>query len=440
MKINFINHAGFFCEANGVNLLIDPWLDGTAFNDGWSLTSRSVTSLDDLATATHIWISHEHPDHFRPGTLSKIPIARRNEIFFLFQRTIDRKVINFCSKLGFKTIEVEDGKYFNFNDHFKIRCEKSSIYDSWILLETPLGRILNLNDSPIRSAAAISLLKKKVGNIDVLMTQFNYAGWRGNPEDSSKRILDAKEKQKTVAKQIALLNPRYCIPFASFSYFCHEDNAFMNAESNSPMLAVETIEQTSTIPILLYPGDTWTVGAHHNNDAALYRYNKDYQRIKNEPLLTSNSIPFKDLQQSAQEYREQKLQENSKLFFFLLQLIPFVHFLEDLTIELVDTNIVACFSFKNDQALRRVDQSTKNYILRMRSDSLNFIFAHDWGIDTLAANARFYADRGGLWHLIATFGIGVLNNSGIYLNHRLFRNFTSLKFLLVTVIKKLART
>ena len=35
--IEFVNHASFVLEFAGRRIIQDPWLFGTAFNDGWSL-------------------------------------------------------------------------------------------------------------------------------------------------------------------------------------------------------------------------------------------------------------------------------------------------------------------------------------------------------------------------------------------------------------------
>ena len=49
-----------------ISLLSDPWYQGDAFHKGWNLihelSDEEVLKL--LTKVTHIWISHEHPDHF----------------------------------------------------------------------------------------------------------------------------------------------------------------------------------------------------------------------------------------------------------------------------------------------------------------------------------------------------------------------------------------
>jgi hypothetical protein len=42
-----------------------------------------------------------------------------------------------------------------------------------------------------------------------------------------------------MASQLAALRPRYCIPFASFSVFANEENAYLNDERNSGEQAVK---------------------------------------------------------------------------------------------------------------------------------------------------------------------------------------------------------
>src|SRR5690606_28781721 len=66
MQIEWVNHASFVVRHEQVALISDPWLFGTAFDDGWSLLSPTRFRPEDFATLTHVWVSHEHPDHFHP--------------------------------------------------------------------------------------------------------------------------------------------------------------------------------------------------------------------------------------------------------------------------------------------------------------------------------------------------------------------------------------
>src|SRR5688572_4542930 len=105
MEIEFVNHASFITRSAGVSLICDPWLEGTAFNDGWALISPTRFAYEDFARVTHVWFSHEHPDHFAPPNLRKIPEELRCRIRVLYQKTKDRKVVDHCAKLGFLDVQ-----------------------------------------------------------------------------------------------------------------------------------------------------------------------------------------------------------------------------------------------------------------------------------------------------------------------------------------------
>jgi L-ascorbate metabolism protein UlaG (beta-lactamase superfamily) len=69
MKIEWVNHASYVLSSKGVNLICDPWLSGSAFNQGWSLLSSSKFRVEDFDRITHVWFSQEHSDHFSPPSL-----------------------------------------------------------------------------------------------------------------------------------------------------------------------------------------------------------------------------------------------------------------------------------------------------------------------------------------------------------------------------------
>ena len=64
-SVKLLSHASVKITAGKTAILTDPWFFGRVFNNGWGLSPEP--SLDylkkELANVTHIWISHEHPDH-----------------------------------------------------------------------------------------------------------------------------------------------------------------------------------------------------------------------------------------------------------------------------------------------------------------------------------------------------------------------------------------
>src|SRR5260370_17639759 len=97
LEIEFINHSGFIVHSVESHLMIDPWIDGLVFNNGWDLIAKTVLNFDDLTRVTHIWFSHEHPDHFHPPSIGKIPESIKKNITVLYQHTQDKRVIYYCN-------------------------------------------------------------------------------------------------------------------------------------------------------------------------------------------------------------------------------------------------------------------------------------------------------------------------------------------------------
>lgn len=75
-NITFLNHASFIVELNGIKILNDPYLFNSAFNNGWNLI-KEIDHNSFLKNITHIYISHEHPDHFSIPFLKTISLEQK---------------------------------------------------------------------------------------------------------------------------------------------------------------------------------------------------------------------------------------------------------------------------------------------------------------------------------------------------------------------------
>jgi len=192
MKITFINHASFIFEYNHVKLICDPWIEGSVFNNSWSLLMPSKFHYDDFKSITHIWFSHEHPDHFNPPNIKMIPLEYRNKITVLYQKTVDKKLVNYCEKQGFKaTVELPSGEYYYLTENLSLNCIPWRD-DSILMIRTPGIKILNTNDCLIQTKKEAEFIVSKVGKPDVLFTQFSYASYSGETFEARREI--AKKK------------------------------------------------------------------------------------------------------------------------------------------------------------------------------------------------------------------------------------------------------
>jgi UDP-MurNAc hydroxylase len=408
-RIVWVNHASFLLETGSIRLLTDPWLDGTAFNDGWAL--HSPTTIDDaeLARVTHIWISHEHSDHFAPASLRHIPAEIRSAITLLYQETRDRRVLRHCRELGFNCIELAPGRDYALTDDVRVRCEPFGNGDSWLLIVTPQGRYLNLNDCPARRDDQILAIRDIVQSIDVLFSQFSYAGWVGNPDDRAYRQAEAEVNLRQIVRQAQLLKPNWVVPFASFIYFCHAENFSANDGANEIDAIVDAIHQEAEIEsVVLYPGDRWIVGSAWNNHTGIARYREDWARSMREPPRTSPSVPFDQLKEEADAYRAGLRRSNQLIW---LRPLVWSGYLRPAEIYLSDLNIAIRFGIF--AGLSRTGKSQDACDIALSSSSLSYCFRHLWGHSTLSINGRFQVPpNGARQFFMRQFAIGLDNSKG----------------------------
>ena len=68
-KTKFINHSCVSFENKNHLMLVDPWFFSRVFNNSWSLLQNVNTDDINLNKLTHIFYTHEHPDHLNWPTL-----------------------------------------------------------------------------------------------------------------------------------------------------------------------------------------------------------------------------------------------------------------------------------------------------------------------------------------------------------------------------------
>ena len=109
-EIIFLNHSSFQITKGELNLLIDPWYFGRVFNNSWSLLKEGHEKIKK--GITHIFISHEHPDHLHFPTLKYLKenhfLSKSCVLIFPFRK--ENSVKNAIEKIGISYQEIKDGK------------------------------------------------------------------------------------------------------------------------------------------------------------------------------------------------------------------------------------------------------------------------------------------------------------------------------------------
>ncbi len=435
MNIEFVNHSSFLAATGAVRLLCDPWLDGTAFNDGWALLSPTAFGADRFRDVTHIWFSHEHPDHFSPVTLRQIAPEHRAQITILYQTTSDGKVAKFCRGAGFKDVlELTPDRWYDLAPGVSVRCEAWTAGDSWLAMRAPGATLLNLNDCAIYLPEEVAAIREKVGPVDLLATQFSISAWDGNPEERGRLEAGARAMLDRMVVHANGTSARWVLPFASFVWFCHEENFYLNAFHNRVDQAADQLRmRTSSEPIVLYPGERWEIGAAHDSAPAIRRYARDYDSLATRERIRSARVPVDELVAAGNEYCARLQKESDSLRLRLrfarqelrrrlaasTRIGDRIQALATLLVLGVPEAFVylddlqQAFRFTVFHGLRPAQRRREDCDLAMGSDSLRYAFQQLWGGESLQVNGRFRELRpDGRFALFGYFWLAAGRNRG----------------------------
>ncbi len=422
-KIVFLNHASFIIQQNNVKILVDPYLFGSAFNNGWNLLTE-VDHSKEIKNITHIFFSHEHPDHFSVPFLQNIELNLRKKITILYQHTYDKRIKNFCEKLGYKFREFKNGVEEFIDKDLSIIIGKVPFYDSWINFKIHNINILNVNDCVLENPRLVYEIKKRLNRkIDVLFTQFSYANFIKQEKQEKK----AKEQLDKIKLQDHVLNPTFIIPFASFIYFSHLENRFMNKNINSLKDAHDFISNNCKAkPIILAPNETWYLDSK-NNEISLKFWRGIYSNINQ---LKYHSI--KQYYQSNDLYIECKkylmrLKENNN--FYLILILYLFGFFPPIKLHILDLNKHYKFDIIRG-LVKTKDESNNSKNISLSSENLIFVFKYDYGFDTLQVNSRLECDENYFKKVTKCFILGSLNNTGRYIKILDLYKYLNLNFIL----------
>lgn len=407
ISVRLINHACVLLEAGPVKLLCDPWLTGSCFNDGWDLIVDSQVGINDLEF-THIWISHEHPDHFSPTDIKNIDVAKRAKIPILYQETKDKKVKQFCESLGFEVIELPDYQKLQIADNVFVTCAKNRGSDSWLLFQAGEQKLLNLNDCFFNNESALLKIKSFVGKLDLLMSQYSFANWIGNEEDITSQRNVARMILELFAKQVAVLEPRFVMPFANFTWFSNEENAYMNRFASKVSDAVGALSALACHPIVLAPMEQYTIGQAHNNDHALAFWKDAYLALETKPKRVAKKVSLEQLQSAFLDYKERLFMKNS---WWSILLTKYLGLLPTSYVYITDLACVLKFDITDELKIAPVLREKCS--VEMSSGSLWFLLKNEWGRGTLQINGRFRANYKQFSKFIRQSQIAFANNIGL---------------------------
>lgn len=395
--LTFINHACFTVHNESALLLVDPWLEGSAFNDGWSLLDQStsntalVVELERARLPVYIWYSHERPDHFSVSFVKQLKANFRGKVTFLFRHTLDRRLYGFLRRNEFDVIECAEGVPVALGHDMRITVFAHSDSDSWCLISCGGRTILNLNDCILASADDCRAVRRKVERIapriDFLFTQFGYAHWVGNPDQVALRKSAAHQTINRIALQITHLKPRLVVPFASFIYFSHPENAYHNAEQNTPQALVKAPQLASAAHMIRFMQPGGTIDLDEDGAASLAAASAKavahWMALEGRGALCAVPAPVAlgEVKAAFEKYRETIAAD----LHGLPGLLELTGRIRPLTVKLMDTQQTVQLSYR--KGLKVLERSAPFHVA-MTSSNVVFLFKNEQGCNTTQANGR----------------------------------------------------
>src|SRR6516225_1993372 len=175
------------------------------------------------------------------------------------------------------------------------------------------------------------------------------------------------------------------------------------------------------VVLLVMPRGAWAVGELHDNSEAVEFWERTYDAIPLRSLRVCRSrVAMASLWRECDAYQRRVFTKNSKAWMKLLASLPFVGLFRPVYIRLTDIQKTVRFSFFDE--LQEVSDSHEPDI-EMSCESLAFMFANEFGFDTLMVNARFNANKRGLDRVMRNFAVGTVNTIGWAVGWSMFALF-----------------
>lgn len=439
--LTLVNHASAIIGIGNIQILSDPWYEGEAFHKGWDLIvpmgSEKIAPM--LEKITHIYVSHEHPDHFSVKFFLQYGEQIRNhKIKILFQTTTDKRVKKFLDSKGFEVLELPVHQSLELAEGVKVTCIKDGLIDSGLLVQAGDFKILNINDCDVNTRERAEEVRQITGTVDWLLTQFSYAAWKGGRANTAWRKLAAKEKLQSMQIQLDTFKPKFVLPFASFVYFSNQRNAYLNDSVNTPQSVFDHFGKSDSM-LVLQPFDRFDgqINPARRNKALQY-WNDQFASLTNRPLREFTAVALPDLQDAFRNYIKRVEKANSWTFMWLVSKFSPIAVMRPVVIEIDDAHA----RLKFDLVGKSLDLCTEPADLQMSSESLLFMLKNSFGFDTLTVNGCFEEARAGAFvKATKTLGIENLNNVGIHMSPAILLNRSVYKLyfrLLGKVAKRLA--
>jgi UDP-MurNAc hydroxylase len=239
--LEMLGQASVAIRLGGFEVVSDPWVVRKAQLGAWQ--PFPPRSAEDMAAqlarvdrCTHVYISHDHADHFDPEVLSRL--APKHLVVARFQNSTFRSALQALARNhGHTVTELTPGEILEAGDlSLRIMPEQPKFRtNSMLLVNTPCGAILNANDCGLNSAVLRGIAQRQPLRVFLYTLNFMANGYPF-PYLSSKDAnlslrMDELRRQVVDSFRVAMetLKPELSIAFAGPVTFAGPATSHLNA-------------------------------------------------------------------------------------------------------------------------------------------------------------------------------------------------------------------
>lgn len=377
--VRFFNHAFLKIIGDNFSFSTDPWAIGPAFNTGWWLKNSTKTDwIDQLNNSDFIYISHNHPDHLHPLTLSKI----NKNIPIVVPNFETKSCSKFMKDLGFKNIYALD---FNILFNLKNSNLNFSIFKSGDFRDDSGIYFSNGEFTGLLSVDANMINFERLPCVNFFGSSFaggasGYPLMFDNYSLKEQINITSKDKyflKKKVTNHLKTILPNYFMPYAGF----FEEKLKRDKK-------IKQYNKKNSIDDYLEFCNTHNIKLLNvlKNDSYKFNGNKLIEKKKINLKSTKDLKPSKYLEFFKKEYSD--IDENYLRKYFLNSkfkddLVLYICLTDD-KFKPINKNFLINFSknkisfnkiSKFEKSLLKKDETLKKLLLKVRKESfLNTVY------------------------------------------------------------------
>jgi hypothetical protein len=231
LKARALGHASLAVYREGERplLLTDPWLIGSVYWRSWWLQDYpSADDIEWLQTTAHVYVTHEHPDHFHMPSIRRLGAGPT----YLFPDLAERGFLRHMTGQGHPTQTLPPRRWRALDEGVAILSIPVWNDDSLLLIDTPSALILNLNDAkpPPPMLRAIRRLADRIKKPRILLCSYSPASVVNSflDKDGIVSLRQPRHYVDYVCRLCDRLGAAYFLPFASQAVFCRADSIWAN--------------------------------------------------------------------------------------------------------------------------------------------------------------------------------------------------------------------